>query len=140
MRSADDIEAYLLKTGYPYEEKGEGLWLVRAEGTLPVLVALTDGLVVFSTRVMPLQRVAPARRAELYEWLLRRNASEMVHGAYGLTEEHVVLNFTLRLDNLDYAELAGTLTDFVATLEAHRGTLQDYFEAPTPSQPARGEA
>ncbi len=135
MRSREDVEAYLLKTGYPYEEVGEALWLVRAEGRLPVAIALTGDLVVFSTRVMPLERVEPARRAELFEWLLRRNASEVVHGAYGLSEGEVVLSFTLRLQNLDYGELAGTLTDFVETLERHRETLERFSGGA-----ARGEA
>ncbi len=130
MRSREDIEAYLLKTGYPYEEVGESLWLVRAEGRLPVAIALTADLVVFSTQVMPLERVEASRRSELFEWLLRRNASEVVHGAYGLSEGAVVLTFTLRLENLDYGELAGTLTDFVETLERHREVLARFAGEP----------
>ncbi len=125
MRSKEDIEAYLLKGGLPFEATEDGVFVVRdpswGERTV---VTVAGPLVVFSVKVMPLEGVSD--RAGLFEALLRLNANEMLHGAYGIDEDAVLLTCTLRLENLDYNEFQGTLDDFSVALTGHYETLSAY--------------
>jgi hypothetical protein len=60
------------------------------------------------------------RREEFFKLLLEINASDMIHGAYGIEDNNVVLIDTLQAENLDYNE-------FQATLEALMlSSTQDY--------------
>jgi hypothetical protein len=65
-------------------------------------------------------------KAALFEELLKLNASDLVHGAYGLSEDAVVLTCTLQLENLDYNELQGVLDDFSLALANHYETLTKF--------------
>jgi hypothetical protein len=65
-------------------------------------------------------------REALYEELLRLNASDLVHGAYGISDASVVLTCTLQLENLDYNELQGVLDDFSLALANHYEKLSKF--------------
>jgi hypothetical protein len=105
MRARDDIESYLARAEVPYEEVGEdGMWLVR-DSSLGENIAIkaADSLLLFRVKVLELREVTD--KAALYEELLNLNASDLVHGAYGISEDAVVLTCTLQMENLDYNEL-----------------------------------
>ncbi|MFW6050552.1 MAG: YbjN domain-containing protein [Myxococcota bacterium] len=128
MRTREDIEAYLLRSGLPHEEIGEGTWLVHDQGSGErIVVRLTQELVLFRVKVMELGRVR--EREKLFERLLELNASEMVHGAYGLADGAVVLTCVMRLANLDYEEFQGTIDDFSLALTNHYETLASFHDA-----------
>jgi hypothetical protein len=130
MRTREDIEAYLMRSGLPYEEVAPETWVVREAGgnAPPIVVRLADDLVLFRTKVIDLS--APLRKLALYEKLLELNANELLHGAYGISDGSVVLTFTMRLENLDYAEFVGTLDDFALAIRKHVEALSAYREAP----------
>jgi hypothetical protein len=50
----------------------------------------------------------------------------MVHGAYGLAEDAVVMTCVLRLQTLDLEEFRGTVDDFALSLSKHRESLGSY--------------
>ncbi|MGD8858723.1 MAG: YbjN domain-containing protein [Myxococcales bacterium] len=123
MRTREDIESYLLGSGYGHEEVAEGTWVVRDpenEGAR-VVVRLEKDLVVFRLSVMPLPQAD--KRPALFETLLRLNASDMVHGSYGVADDTVVMSCILRLETLDLGEFRGTIDDFSLALSRHRETL-----------------
>jgi Tir chaperone protein (CesT) family len=74
--------------------------------------------------VLELREVAD--RAALYEELLRLNASDLAHGAYGISDGAVVLTCTLRIENLDYNELQAVLDDFSLALANHYERLTKF--------------
>ncbi len=129
MRTREDIESFLMRAGLTYEEVGdEGTWLVRESGTREnIVIRLAGPVVVFRIKVLELERVE--RRKELYAQLLTYNASDMVHGAYGLADEAVVLTCVLRLEDLDYNEFQGTIDDFSLALANHYETLASFRNA-----------
>ena len=126
MRSRDDIESYLARAEVPYQEVGEdGMWLVHDSSLGENIAVIAAGpLLLFRVKVLELREVED--KAALFEELLKLNASDLVHGAYGLSEDAVVLTCTLQLENLDYNELQGVLDDFSLALANHYETLTKF--------------
>ena len=126
MRSHDDIESYLARAEVPYEEVGDdGMWLVRdASMGENIAIKAAGPLLLFRVKVLELKEVSD--QAALYEELLRLNASDLVHGAYGISDEAVVLTCTLQVENLDYNELQAVLDDFSIALANHYEKLTKF--------------
>jgi hypothetical protein len=123
MRSRDDIESYLTRAEVPYQEVGEdGMWLVR-DSSLgeSIAIKVAGPLLLFRVKVLALGEVSD--KSGLYEELLHLNASDLVHGAYGISEDAVVLTCALRMENLDYNELQAVLDDFSLALANHYESL-----------------
>jgi hypothetical protein len=119
MRTREDIESYLARAQVPYEVVGdEGMWLVR-DSSLGEHIAIqaAGGLLLFRVKVLELREIGD--RGALFEELLRLNASDLVHGSYGISDDAVVLTCTLELENLDYNELQAVLDDFSLALANH---------------------
>lgn len=128
MRSREDIEAYLSRSGHPHREVADGTWLVSdpSDDRDHIVVRLTEGLVLFRMKVLAMDRVDPKRKEEFLALLLRLNAEDMIHGAYGLVDGDVLMTATLRLEHLDFSEFSGTLDDFTVALTNHYPQLRDF--------------
>lgn len=129
MRSREDIEAYLLRAGHPFEEVAENTWVVRdpeARGA-HVVVKLDDAIVLFRMKVLELDDAYD--RAALFEKLLGLNATQMLNGAYGISDGAVVLTAALRAENLDFNEFQGVLDDFTMALGNHYETIKGFRKA-----------
>jgi hypothetical protein len=119
MRTREDIESYLARAQVPYEVVGdEGMWLVR-DSSLGENIAIQAAgpLLLFRVKVLELREVGD--KTTLFEELLRLNASDLVHGSYGISDDAVVLTCTLEIENLDYNELQAVLDDFSLALANH---------------------
>jgi hypothetical protein len=84
------------------------MWVVKSEddGTAPVVVNYAPPVVLLRMKVMDLpQRADDLRLAAFYRRLLELNATDIVHGSYGIEGEEVVLSDALELETLDFAEL-----------------------------------
>jgi Tir chaperone family protein CesT len=115
MATRDDIDHYLIQIGYPYESVEAHMWVIR--NTANIVVTLEPPLVLFRMKLM---EIPNRRREDFFKLLLEINASDMIHGAYGIEDNNVVLIDTLQAENLDYNE-------FQATLEALMlSSTQDY--------------
>jgi hypothetical protein len=104
MATRDDIEHYLIQIGYPYESVEGHVWVIR--NTANIVVTLEPPLVVFRMKLM---EIPGSRREDFFKLLLEINASDMIHGAYGIEDSNVVLIDTLQAENLDYNEFQATL-------------------------------
>lgn len=128
MRTREDIEAYLSRSGHLFREISEDTWLVTdpSDDRDSVVVSMTEGLVIFRLKILTLDRVDPDRKEAFYEKLLRLNVEDMVHGAYGLSNGDLVMVATLRAENLDFNEFSGTLDDFSVALTNHFPQLREF--------------
>jgi hypothetical protein len=125
MRTREDIESYLIRSGLSYKEVEDDMWIVHDPDTGEnIVIRLAGPLVVFRLKVLELDKVKD--EARLFEKLLRFNAEEMVHGAYGIADGAIVLTCSLRLENLDYNEFQGTIDDFTLALTNHYQTLATF--------------
>jgi hypothetical protein len=122
MRNAEDIESYLIKMEATYDAVGDGIWVVKDVGP-DLVISLADSVAVFRVKVLELDKVAAARREELYRRLLELNAQEMLHGAYGLEHGAVVVTDALQLENLDFNEFQATLDDIGLAVNNHYSEL-----------------
>jgi len=127
MRTRDDIEAFLSRSGHPHKELAEDTWLVTdpSDAGENIVVRISEGLVVFRLKVLELDKVRGETREQFFAELLRLNGEDMVHGAYGISEDNVIMIATLRMENLDFNEFSGTLDDFSVALSDHYPKLRD---------------
>jgi hypothetical protein len=119
------IEQYLIDMMLSYQQVEENLWLLDDEEHFlqGVAVILTEPLVTIRVEVM----AAPARnRLELFTKLLELNAVDMVHGAYALENEKIVLIDTLEYDTLDYGDFRASLDAVSLALTQHYPVLSTY--------------
>ena len=125
MIAKEKLEGYLLDLSLTYEEQGDGIWLISDDqkGLESVAVMMADPVVVIQARVM---RVPHQGREQLFEQLLRLNASDLVHGAYALEGDDVILLNTLEGDTLDLEELQASLEAMGLALSQHYEVLSQY--------------
>jgi len=120
MKTAEDIESYLLKVGLPYEQMKPGIWVLKVEHCDNFVVSMAGPVVVFRVKVMDLPR---ADREPLYRTLLALNTGDMVHGAFGLEGDAVVIVHALDLENLDFNEFQAVIDDVTLAIARHYPVL-----------------
>ena len=126
MKSAEDVESYLLRMGVPYEIVHPGFWLVKTDGP-PLAVSLAGPVLAFRLKVMEVPRTG---KEELYRTLLSLNTTEMVHGAFGLEGDAVVIVHALELENLDLNEMQAVIDDMSMAVAKHQPSLA-HFATPS---------
>jgi hypothetical protein len=127
MKSASDVESYLMKMELPYEEVRDGTWKVTGlDGIDNLMVTLAGPVLVFRVKVMDVPRHS---REECFRTLLELNATEMMHGAYGVEGESIIISDALQIENLDYNEFAATVDDITLAVASHHGRLARYRDA-----------
>ena len=119
MKSAEDVESYLMRMGVAYETIKPGIWLVKIDGSA-LVVSIAGPVVAFRLKVMDLPRTG---REELYKTLLSLNTNEMVHGAFGLEGDTVVMVHALEMENLDLNEFQAVVDDMSMAVAKHHTNL-----------------
>ncbi len=118
MVTREDLESYLIRMDQDFDEVDEGMFLVqpRNEGP-PVVVHHSPPLLVIRLKVMTL----PESRdlGDLFQNLLAWNATDVVHGAYGIEGGDLVLTDTLELETLDFPELQASLESMQMAAASH---------------------
>jgi hypothetical protein len=120
MKTAEDVESYLLKLGVPYEQIKPGIWLLKLDGCDNFVVSIAGPVVAFRVKVMDLP---PTDREALFRTLLTLNTKEMVHGAFGLEGDAVVIVHALEMENLDFNEFQAVIDDASMAIARHYPTL-----------------
>ncbi|MBN1945886.1 MAG: YbjN domain-containing protein [Bradymonadales bacterium] len=122
MRTDEDIEVYLTKMEIPFETLNKGLWVIHDENSLVenIVVYHNPPIVTVRVKIMP---VPSQNREAFFEKLLQFNATEMVHGAYGIEEDSIVLVDTLQTENLDFNELQAAIDSISMAVASHYETL-----------------
>ena len=127
MISREDLESFLIRSEMDHREIGDAMWLVDpskdAEEDHPVVVvSLSPPLVIFRASI----GIAPEgdhARLGLFKALLELNASDLVHGAYGLEDDEVILVDALELQDLDYSEFLASLESLSLAVTSHAKQL-----------------
>ena len=130
MLTREDIAAWLdrLDSGSAeVSEVEQGLWMVRTVAGAEVLVNFAPPVAILRVTVMALP-AGPGQQAKLFRKLLEFNARELVHGAYGLEGDRVVLVDTLELENLDFNEFEASFESITLAIATHLGALAPYRE------------
>ncbi len=123
MISREDLESFLIRTEMDHREIGESMWLVdpvkdALEDHPAVVVSLSPPLVIFRAGIGMVPEGDHAR-LQLFQALLELNASDLVHGAYGLEGDEVILVDALELQDLDYSEFLASLESLSLAVTSH---------------------
>ena len=65
-------------------------------------------------------------KESLFETLLRLNASDLIHGAYALDGDNIIITDTLRYETVDLEEFQASLDAIGLALAQHYETLIQY--------------
>ncbi|MGI9038027.1 MAG: hypothetical protein ACR2GQ_04100 [Gemmatimonadota bacterium] len=124
MISREDFESFMIRMELDFEEIGENLWIVDPDrsGSASVVVSYSPPLVVMRSAVRGVP-VDDEERLALYGRLLELNATDLVHGAYGVEDGEVVLTDALEVENLDFSEFQASLESLSIALTSHRDQL-----------------
>jgi hypothetical protein len=133
MVTREDIEAFLdrLSTeGATHQEVEPGLWVVNPGGALDFDVVVTHNppVVLLRVKVMPVP-VDAGEAAALNRRLLELNATDLLHGAYGIDGDAVVLTEALELAHLDFEEFLASFESMTLSLTGHLRELAAFREA-----------
>ena len=109
MVTKEDIEGFLNRLdsgGVSHSEVEPGIWVMKPGGALDfdVIVHFSPPVVVISVKVMAVPSDKQLE-ATLNRRLLELNASDLVHGAYGIEEDSIVMAEALELSHLDFAQV-----------------------------------
>ncbi|UCF99812.1 MAG: YbjN domain-containing protein [Spirochaetaceae bacterium] len=125
MNGEDKVRSFLLDLGLSYEEVGDGTYLINDEekGLKNIVAMVSEPLVILRVKVM---ETPDRNRESLYEELLRLNAEDLIHGAYALEGDHVILIDTLEVETLDLEELRASFEAIGLALVQHYKLLGRY--------------
>ena len=131
MVTKDDVEGFIARLeaeGIHSKEIGKGLWVLASAPDSPELVVhYNPPVLVMRVKVMEL---GPGNsKADLYKHLLKLNATDLIHGSYGIDGDNVVLTDALELENLDFNEFQASYDSMMLALASHLATLAPYRQA-----------
>jgi hypothetical protein len=134
MVTREDIEHFLDRLsadGADYSEIDSGLWVVRPGGELgfEVVVHYSPPVVLLRLKVMDVPS-DETRSATLARRLLELNASDLIHGSYGIEGDSIVLTEALELSHLDYEEFLASYESMTLTLASHLREFSTYRDTP----------
>jgi len=121
------IEQYLINMTLTYQQIDANLWLLDdEEQTLQgVAIMQDDPLVIVRAEIMDLPK---NNVLELFTKLLELNAADIIHGAYALDKDKIVLVDTLHYETMDYEDFRAVLDSFSLALSDHYPILSKYRE------------
>ena len=124
IQSNQDLEGYLSRLERRYERGEDGTYLVSMGADRPpVAMRLASPVLVAQVAIGP----APAddtAGASLFRKLLVLNATALMHAAYGIEGDRIVLSAALELRSLDLNELEAVLADLDMALANQVPTLR----------------
>ena len=139
MVSREDVEGFLIRMDLDYEEVDEGMFLAHGEnGGAGVVVHHSDPVLVLRLKMMDLPAEPDDELSGLYRTLLELNATDIVHGAYGIEEGELILTDTLELENLDFTELQASIESLQLAASSHMGRIRELAQAGSVPQAMEG--
>lgn len=141
MVKIEDLESFLIRMDLEYDEVDEGMYLVRNKnGGAPLVVHYAVPLLILRSKVMDLPP-GGEENADLFRTLLRLNATDVVHGSYGLEEGELILSDTLELETLDFHEFQASVESIQLALSGHIQEIRSLagVGAGGPGTPSKGE-
>ncbi|WP_432403228.1 hypothetical protein [Wukongibacter sp. M2B1] len=125
METKQKIEGFMIDMDLSFEEIDDSTW--RIEDDLSqmnnIIVKLSDPVVLFRVKIMSI----PVENKEVfYKKLLELNARDLLHGAYAIEGDNVVIVDTLQAENLDMNEFQSTIESIGLALIEHYNVLSEF--------------
>jgi hypothetical protein len=134
MITREDLEGFLFRVAQDVEEVDDGMWVVRSpeQGSIPVVIHFSPPVVLLRLKVLDLPDggADAARLAPFYRKLLELNASDIIHGSYGIDGNDVLLSDALELETLDFHELQSSYESMMMAASSHTQSLVELVPVP----------
>ena len=132
MVTTDDLESCLDRLsneGASYSDAGDSIWIIHPGGALnlDVVVHYNPPVVVLRMKVMSVPKLN-GKGADLNRRLLELNATDLVHGSYGISDDSIILTEALELAHLDFEEFQASYESMTLALATHMRELASYRE------------
>jgi hypothetical protein len=119
MVTREDLESFLIRMDLDYREVEPGMFLVQGRNSgLAMVVHHADSVLLIRLKLMDMPEPQDAK-VELYRTLLELNASDVVHGAYGIEDGELIISDTLELETLDFHELRASMESIELAAMTH---------------------
>ena len=126
MVTREDVENFLLRMELEVEEVEPGMWVAHSsDDAARMVVHYSPPLVVLRTKVLDVPS-EEQRCTELFRRLLELNATDLVHGAYGIEEGDIILSDSLELENLDFNEFQASVDSMQLAVASHLESLSPF--------------
>lgn len=127
MINREDLESFFIRMDVEAAEVDDNIWVLHGEeGSADVVVTYATPVVLMRIKVMDLPQDAnDTALAGLFRKLLELNASDLVHGSYGIEEGSVALSDALELETLDFQELRASYESIVFAASSHMRDLAE---------------
>ena len=122
MITREDLESFLIRMDLEWDEVDEGMFLIQSPSG-DVVLHLSDPVLLLRLKVMDLPGHEP-QMWKMYRVLLELNATDIVHGAYGIEEGELILSDTLELETLDFEELRASVESLQYAASSHLNRIR----------------
>jgi hypothetical protein len=125
MNTKQKIENFMLDMNLIYEELDESTWKIEDDLSHidNIVVKYVDPIVLFRVKIM---EVPENNKEEFYRTVLELNANDLLHGAYAIENNSLVIIDTLQAENLDKNEFQSTIDSIGLALMQHYDLLTKF--------------
>jgi hypothetical protein len=125
-KTNEDLEGYLTKLERRFERGEDGTYLVAGgPQQAPIAIRVAAPVVVVRVEIGAVPKGNSEREARVFRKLLELNATELLHAAYAIDDDFIVLGSALEIDNLDLNELEAVLADLDMAIAEHVPALHE---------------
>jgi hypothetical protein len=122
----EDLEALLRRLNKTFALAGRGVYLVPVgPGQPPAALSIQPPVLVLQVQVGQLPRGNADKLVSLLKRLLELNAEGLLHAAFALEGDAIVLSAALEIESLDANELEAVLADMDVALSEHVPALRE---------------
>lgn len=115
------IEEFMKQMGLPFTNVGDNTWAAQPSTNIVTRIGirLEGDVLTFSTPV-----AENKEDAALYAAMLRFNATDLLHAAYGIEGDKIVLSGALAAENLDFNEFQAMIDDISLGIDTHFAAIR----------------
>ena len=123
--NSDKLEGYMINLGLTFQKIADNSWIINDEekGLERLIVIYEDPLIIIRVKVM---EKPEKNREAFYEKLLSLNAEDIMHGAYALEGNDIIMTDTLEYSTMDLEEFQASLDAIGLALAQHYSILSEF--------------
>ena len=121
-RNVEDVETFLLRLNRMFDLHDDAFIVSSGVDGPPICIMVSEPIVVVRVDIGPLPEDRDLQN-KVCRRLLEHNGADLVHSAYALEGNKIILSSGLPLENLDQNELAAALSDIDLALARQVGAL-----------------
>ena len=118
--STEDLGAYLTRLDRRFDKVDDRTFLVSlGAGNPPAVLRVEPPVVLVQVVIGDAPKGTSGAALAVFRKLLELNATDLMHAAYGLEKDQIVLSAALELDTMDIGELEAVLANIDMALAEH---------------------